>query len=195
MAEYPQAHAYELPDGVIPEEVVVRTERRWFIVMIVMLAVMMLVVVVTAIGSALHPPSNVETIDPLTLHLGGEFAESNLGTAVEPNGSVSVRMIAQQYNFVPACVQVPAGTAVSFRLTSADVIHGFELVGTNVNSMVMPGFVSEVRTRFDTVGEYRMPCHEFCGVGHQGMWARVIVVPKEQFPSLSLTQRTRCGKQ
>jgi hypothetical protein len=42
---------------------------------------------------ALNPPSNVETIDPTTLHLGGEFAESNLGTATEPDGSVTVRLI------------------------------------------------------------------------------------------------------
>jgi cytochrome c oxidase subunit II len=46
-------------------------------------------------------------VDPLTLHLHGEFVESNLGTALEPDGSVTVRLIAQQYNFVPACVLVP----------------------------------------------------------------------------------------
>jgi cytochrome c oxidase subunit II len=163
--------------------------------MLGMLALMMAVVVVTGITNALHPPSNVETIDPTTLHLGGEFAESNLGTAPEPDGSMTVRLVAQQYNFVPGCVRVPAETPVKFRLTSADVIHGFLLAGTNVNTMVVPGFVSEVLTSFDTPGEYRMPCHEFCGVGHQGMWARVNVVPKDQFPKLTIGERTSCVQQ
>jgi cytochrome c oxidase subunit 2 len=156
------------------------------------LGVMMAVIVVTGVTNALHPPSNVETIDPTTLHLGGEFAESNLGTAAEPDGSVTVRLVAQQYNFVPECVRVPADTPVKFRLTSADVIHGFLLPATNVNTMVVPGFVAEVRTRFNAPGDYRMPCDEFCGVGHQGMWARVKVVPKGQFPDLSTTERTSC---
>jgi hypothetical protein len=37
-----------------------------------------------------------------------------------------------------------------------------------------------------------MPCDEFCGLGHQGMWARVVVVLKEQFPRLTPEQRTNC---
>jgi cytochrome c oxidase subunit 2 len=184
-----------LPDGIVPETVVARTETRWFTVMLVMLGVMMAVIVVTGAGHALHPPSHVETIDPTTLHLGGEFAESNLGTATEPDGSATVRIVAQQYAFVPNCTRVPVDTPVKFRLTSTDVIHGFLLPATNVNTMVMPGFVSEVRTTFTRPGVYEMPCNEFCGNGHHGMWARVSVVDKAQFPQLTASERTSCAKQ
>jgi len=170
-----------------------RTEMRWLIGMLGLLAVMMTVVVATSLAHALHPPSNVEVIDPLRLHLDGEFVESNLGAAREPDGSVTVRLLAQQYSFVPRCVTVPADTPVKFRLTSADVLHGFLLVDTNVNTMVVPGFVAEVRTRFGRSGDHAMPCHEFCGLGHAGMWAQVIVVPKDQFPDLTPTQRLRCA--
>jgi cytochrome c oxidase subunit 2 len=149
-------------------------------IMLGMLAIMMTVVVLTGIMGALHPSSNVEVIDPTTLHLHGEFVESNLGTAVEPDGSVTVRIIAEQYEFVPRCIQVPVGTPVKFRITSADAIHGFLLPDTNVNTMVVPGFVAEVRTRFKKLGESLMPCHEFCGLGHHAMWARVRVVPRER---------------
>jgi cytochrome c oxidase subunit II len=185
----------QLPDGIVPEEQVARTENLWLIVMGGMLVVMMAVVVVTGVTNALHPPSNVETVDPTTLHLGGEFAESNLGTAAEPDGSVTVRLIAEQYAFVPDCARVPVDTPVKFRITSTDVIHGFLLPSTNVNTMVMPGFIAEVRTKFSRAGVYNMPCHEFCGDGHHGMWARVNVLPKEQFPQLSALERTSCAKQ
>jgi cytochrome c oxidase subunit 2 len=184
-----------LPDGIVPEIQIARTEGRWVAVMLSMLGVMMAIIVVTGVTNALHPPSNAETIDPTTLHLGGEFAESNLGTAREPDGSVTVRMIAEQYSFVPECAQVPANTSVKFRLTSPDVIHGFLLPATNVNTMVVPGFVAEVRTSFDRPGVYAMPCNEFCSYGHHGMWARVRVVPKNQFPDLSADERTNCAKQ
>jgi len=180
-----------LPSGIVPQDEVDRTEKRWLFIMLGMLAVMMVIVVVTTITHAMHPPSNVETTDPVTLHLQGEFVESNLGTALGPDG-VTVRLIAQQFSFVPNCVKVPAGTPIKFRLTSADVVHGFILVDRNVNTMVVPGFVSEVRTSFANPGEYRMPCDEFCGLGHQGMWARVVVVVKDQFPKLTPEQRTNC---
>jgi cytochrome c oxidase subunit II len=184
-----------VPDGIVPEEEVTRTENRWLAVVLAILTVMMAIIVVTGITHALHPPSNVETIDPTTLHLGGEFAESNLGTAAEPDGSVTVRMIGEQYSFVPQCAQVPVDTPVKFRITSTDVIHGFLLPATNVNTMVVPGFVAEVRTTFSRPGIYQMPCNEFCGYGHHGMWAGVKAVPRDQFPDLSPVERTNCAKQ
>ncbi len=192
---HPDPPQRPLPDAVVPAEVVARTEKRWLGVMVAMLAVMMAVVVLTGITHAIGPPSNVETIDPTTLHLGGEFAESNLGTAQELDGSHTVRLVAGQYGFTPDCTKVAVDTPVKFRLTSTDVIHGFLLPSTNVNTMVVPGFVAEVRTKFTTPGIYRMPCNEFCGAGHHGMWARVSVVPKEQFQSLAPTERSSCVQQ
>jgi len=183
-----------LPDGIVPEEAITRTENRWVVIMLAMLATMLAVIVVTGVTHALNPPSNVETIDPTSLHLSGEFAESNLGTAAEPDGSVTARIVAEQYAFVPECVVVPADTPVKFRLTSTDVVHGFLLPATNVNTMVVAGFVAEVRTRFSRPGVYNMPCHEFCGGGHHGMWARVRVVPEGQFRQLAVAERTSCAQ-
>jgi cytochrome c oxidase subunit II len=74
----------------IPEAAVARTERLWVIGMLAMLAVMMPVIVGTGLTDALHPPSNVEIIEPTTLHLGGEFAESNLVVCV-PEGPTSAQ--------------------------------------------------------------------------------------------------------
>jgi len=192
---HPDPFARPLPDGVVPAEVVARTEKRWLAIMVGMLVLMMTVVVLAGVTQAIHPPSNVEPIEPVTLHLGGEFAESNLGTAQERDGSLTVRLVAGQYGFTPDCTMVAVDTPVRFRLTSIDVVHGFLLPLTNVNTMVVPGFVAEVHTRFTRPGVYRMPCNEFCGPGHHGMWARVNVVPKEQFPSLGPTERSRCVQQ
>jgi cytochrome c oxidase subunit II len=184
-----------LPDGIVPEELVVATELRWLWVVTGILGVMVAVIVVTGITNALHPPSSGTVVDPTMVYQSGEFVESNLGTAVEPDGSATVRLIAQQYSFVPPCVTVPRGVPVTFRLTSPDVIHGFLLPDTNVNSMVVPGFVSVVHTSFDAPGDYRMPCHEFCGLGHHAMWAMVRVVPQSDFLHLASAERTSCAAQ
>jgi cytochrome c oxidase subunit II len=37
-----------------------------------------------------------------------------------------------------------------------------------------------------------MPCHEYCGFGHHGMWAHVVVVPRDHFPKLGPDERMTC---
>jgi len=131
-------------------------------------------------------------IDPLTLHLRGEFVESNLGTAELNDGSVLVRMIAQQYVFVPQCVVVPAGVPVHIRMVSADVAHALTVEGTTDSVKVVPGAVIQQNLQFDQPGEYAMPCHEFCGAGHYAMRARLRVVPRDQFHHLRPDERVTC---
>jgi cytochrome c oxidase subunit 2 len=161
--------------------VAVAAERRWTIVVALIIASIVAVMVVTALHWSAMPPSRVETIDPRTLHLKGEFVESNLGTSVSPDGKVVVRLVAQQYSFHPPCILVPADVPVTFRGTSTDVIHGFLVTGSNANVMLVPGFVATFTTTFRKPGEHAMPCHEYCGTGHEGMWARVKVIPAAEF--------------
>ena len=162
------------------EQSVLRSEIRWSLVVGVFVVVVLAATLFSALALHQNPPSNLERIDPKTLHLSGEFTESNLGTRVE-SGQVVTRIVTTQFAFVPRCVVVPEGRPVTLRLSSPDVIHGIIVTGTNVNTMVVPGYVSQVHTEFRTVGNLLMPCHEFCGLGHSQMLARVQVVPADQF--------------
>ena len=173
MSDGAAAHASEL--------VAVAAERRWAWIVGGIIAVIVVMMVVTGLHWASMPPSRVETVDAKTLHLRGEFVESNLGTALAPDGKVTVRLVAQQYSFVPQCIVVPEGVPVTFRATATDVIHGFVVGTTNANTMLVPGFVATFTTTFPKSGEHLMPCHEYCGTGHEAMWARVQVMPKDEF--------------
>jgi cytochrome c oxidase subunit 2 len=132
-------------------------------------------------------------VHPLALHLSGEFVESNLGTAREADGSVTVRMIAQQYLFVPHCILVPAGVPIRLRVTSADVVHSLGFSDSNYAVKVVPGNVSQARLEFPHAGEYKMPCREFCGAGHYAMRSRLLVVSRDQFPNLQPDERGNCA--
>jgi len=156
-------------------------ERRWAWIVGVIIALLVGMMVFTGLRWASMPPSRVETIEVRTLHVSGEFVESNLGTTMTKDGRVIVRVIAQQYSFEPQCIVVPAETPVMFRGTSTDVIHGFIVGTTNANVMLVPGFVATFTTTFPRAGEHLMPCHEYCGTGHEAMWARVQVIPRETF--------------
>jgi cytochrome c oxidase subunit 2 len=158
-------------------------EKRWAIVVGLIIASLVGIMAFTGVHWAAMPPSRVETVDPRTLHLSGEFVEGNLGTSVASNGTVVVRLVAQQYSFEPQCIVVPADTEVTFRATSTDVIHGFVVGTTNANVMLIPGYVATFKTTFPKQGEHLMPCHEYCGTGHAAMWARVQVLGREEFAS------------
>ncbi len=166
-----------------------RVERRWAIWSIVMLLFLVLMAGFAGIHQAIMPQPRVETIDPRTLHVAGEFIESNLGSALEPNDSVTVRAIGQQYSFSPPCILVPANTPITLRATSADVVHGFIIDHTNFNTMLVPGYVSTLAINFTNPAEHHMPCHEFCGVGHEGMWGNVKVIDKAAFLKLAANRR------
>jgi cytochrome c oxidase subunit II len=162
-----------------------RAERRWASVAVGCIVVILTVVIFTSIHWSTMPPSGIEPVDPTTLHVSGEFVEANLGARTQPNGSVVVHMIAQQYSFNPQCLTLPAGTPVTFRATSADAVHGLFITGTNVNAMLIPGYVTSFTTRFSKEGAYLMPCQEFCGTGHAAMWARVTIVSRSEFARTS----------
>jgi cytochrome c oxidase subunit 2 len=163
------------------ERRILGTELLWAFGVGVLIAAILGTIVFTALTRDINPPSNVERLDPKTLHLSGEFAEQNLGTTVAGDGSVVVRVIATQFMFVPHCIAVPHRRPVTLRFAAPDVVHGLLITGTNVNTMVVPGFVSQVHTEFTRTGDLLMPCHEYCGLGHSEMWATVQVVPESDF--------------
>ncbi len=150
-----------------------RYERYWMWAATGMLALFLGAIVLPAVAGSAHPPSHTETIDPETLTISGEFAKP--GVVTRPDGSLVVVMRAEFYVFRPEVIRVPAGRPVTFRITSPDVLHGFQIVGTNVNLTVAPGYISQVTTTFARPGEYLVVCNEYCGLAHHLMQGKVIV--------------------
>jgi cytochrome c oxidase subunit 2 len=133
--------------------------------------------------------------DPATLHLHGEFVESNLGLSEEA-GALTIRMIAQQYLFTPQCIEVPAGAPIQFRITSADVVHLLSLGDdTGYSLEAVPGVVTKATFTFHNPGIFKIPCREFCGAGHFEMRGQLRVISRDQFTSLQRGERRVCGPQ
>jgi cytochrome c oxidase subunit 2 len=173
-------HAGEVAEG---------AEKRWTVVVALVTLFLAGMMGYMSLHWAAMPPVRTETIDPGTLHIAGEFIETNLGSFAESDGSATVRVLANQYSFTPQCVLVPAATPVRIRATAADVVHGFSISDSNVNLMLVPGYITNFNTRFDKTGERLMPCHEYCGTGHAAMWAHVKIIDKDEF-----LRRARAGR-
>ena len=148
-------------------------ERIWMWAAGGLLLLFLAAIFLTAGLHAVQPPSHVETVDPTTLASDPEFGKP--GVTPRADGSVVVSVVAQTFSFSPDPIEVPANRPVTFRLTSADVIHGFEVVGTNANAMVIPGYVSQFTVTFQQPGEYIIGCNEYCGTLHHNMVGKLIV--------------------
>ena len=148
-------------------------ERSWMWGAGALIAMFMGTLAYGAIAQGLRPPSHVETIDPTTVWSDPRFAQP--GAVTRADGSVVVTAVATTFAFQPAEIHVPANRRVTFRLTSPDVQHGFQIVGTNANTMVVPGYVSQFTTVFKRTGEYLIVCNEYCGGSHHLMSGKLIV--------------------
>lgn len=148
-------------------------ERIWMWGAVVLIVIFVSALLYSAGAQAVRPPSHVETIDPAKIFTDSDF--SRFGVTVTEDGEIEVRIVALMFVFLPNEIRVPHGRPIKFRLTSSDVIHGFQIVSTNANSTVIPGYVSQFRITFPEAGEYLIVCNEFCGLGHHVMQAKLIV--------------------
>lgn len=155
-----------------------RLERFFLGLTIAMLVLFFIAIGLTAFAGGRTLPSPAGRVDPATLNETPPF--DNPGLREVAPGRYELVMVAQTWSFTPNEVRIPAGSTVTFRVATRDVIHGFQVIGTAVNMMVIPGQVSVATARFDEPGEYLFICHEYCGIGHQTMFGRVIVEPAAQ---------------
>ena len=93
-----------------------------------------------------------------------------------------VHYVARMWRFEPTEISVVPGSTVDFYLSTADVTHGMQIVGTNVNLMAVPGAVNYARVKFDRAGDYMVVCNEYCGVSHHNMAGRIHVTEKAAAP-------------
>lgn len=123
-----------------------------------------------------------DTVDPESLGDHPKFGDPGVYQS-GPN-EYDVYVVAQQFAFRPGTgdpIEVPAHSTVTFHVTSADVIHGFEVVGTNANTMAIPGQVATFTVEVGGPREYGLLCNEYCGAGHHAMEGTVKVVPEDEF--------------
>lgn len=151
-----------------------RLERLFIWTSITVLIAGLVAILVSWLVVGIELPGPAGRVDPATLSTDETFATPGLRQIGDHE--YEVVLIAQTWNFAGAeNLVVPAGSTVHFKVTSADVIHGFYIRDVLVNSMVIPGQISSVTATFDEAGTYQILCHEYCGLGHHLMAALVTV--------------------
>ena len=112
-------------------------------------------------------------------------AAADSGEALPQQETRKFDVVASSFTFsISPAFNVKVGDEVELRLRSADVVHGFSLVGPNgavlVEALTMsPGASAVIRTfRAELAGTYTYFCtHALCGEGHNDMTGAFSVGP------------------
>jgi cytochrome c oxidase subunit 2 len=150
-----------------------RYEKIWLMFGGGLIVLFLLITGFNAFANGMHPPSHVQTIDPTKVDQTPPFDKPGLKKIGE--NEYELVMTSFVFGYAPSQVEIPAGATVRFIVTSKDVVHGFQIPGTNVNMMVVPGHVNSMTYTFDKPGKYLILCNEYCGAGHQVMGTTITV--------------------
>lgn len=148
-------------------------EKAFLILSALMLVAFLGALGYAAFGMGFHLPTRAGEIDPAEVTTIPPFDDP--GVRETAPGEYQVAIVARAWSFTPAEIRVPAGAEITFMVTSIDVVHGFQIEGTRVNMMLLPGQISRLEYTFDEPGEHLLICHEYCGIGHHAMYGKVVV--------------------
>ncbi|MBN1965609.1 MAG: cytochrome c oxidase subunit II [Anaerolineae bacterium] len=157
-------------------------EQYWIAAAVTVLGVFFAALLAGAVIFGVRLPDSGARINPLLIDQS-EFA--NPGLRDMGDNQYEAVMVAQMWAFIPNEIRVPVGAEITFTVTSRDVTHGFYVEYHNVNLELVPGIIAQGRAVFNQPGEYHILCHEYCGRGHQGMHAVIIVGDENSTASAS----------
>lgn len=160
-------------------EAIAKWERRWLSISGLLSLTFVIFIAYSLATEGAHIAQRNSRTTPDQLANNAVF--SNPGVTLLAPGKFQVAAVAQAFAFTPSEIRLPVGAEVDFFLTSRDVIHGFQIQRTNVNVEVLPGEISYLHYKFDEAGEYRLFCNEYCGISHQNMLGKIVVVPASQY--------------
>lgn len=153
-------------------------EKIWIYFGSATLLVFLIIVGVSAFYMGNKPPSCAVTLDPAKVDAHELFKEPGLVQVGDNEYQLNIVASAFHYDLgnSDGVIEIPKGATVHISATTKDVIHGFEIAGTNANMMLEPGYISTVTTTFKKAGDFTLVCNEYCGVGHHMMYGTIKVV-------------------
>jgi cytochrome c oxidase subunit II len=128
----------------------------------------LLVVVTSGPAKAGHSETNIESGFSRSDVVSG-FSRTN---AQQPQ---VIEISAERFSFNPSEIRVKAGTPLEIRLTSEDTMHGFKILGTDIDLELPKRGRGVASVTFQpSAGQYTFECSRLCGAGHSFMRGVII---------------------
>ncbi len=98
---------------------------------------------------------------------------------VRPKPNSDVFLMAEMWRWSPGLI-LEKDQKYKFHISSRDIVHGFSLQPVNMNFQVYPGYDYVLEFTPTELGEYKLLCNEFCGIGHHTMIGKIVVIEKDE---------------
>lgn len=154
-------------------------EKNWIRFSVLLLVGFIAAITVAGFAAGFQLPGDEGQVDPQTLVDTPPWDAP--GVYEIGDGQFEAYIVGQTWSFAPPEIVVPVGAEVDMYVTSPDLQHGFKVLDTNINVMVVPGQVSKLKFEFDEVGEFPYICTEYCGQGHAAMFGTVKVLSEADY--------------
>ncbi len=156
-----------------------KEERNWLIIALIIALIMSTTTLTWHALDREHqvPVETMEVAPDVFMEKAMRFSMEYAGKVI-PEG-VDIYLAGVQFRWIPKELKLKKGVTYKIWISSGDVLHGFSLLGydgTVYNVMVMPGMAYAVNVKFDKTGVYEIRCNEYCGLGHQYMIGKIVVV-------------------
>jgi cytochrome c oxidase subunit 2 len=113
-----------------------------------------------------------------SLAIAAAFASFVAAPSASASTQPSIGIVASNWKFTPATVQLHVGQATTLRLTSSEGVHGLQSDDLGIPmTTIEPGAVKNVDVTPKKAGKYVLHCAIMCGAGHPNMTLTVNVVP------------------
>lgn len=148
-----------------------RDEKVFLVLILVSVVAMTAFSIGWVIWGKQNVPTRAEIVDQKAYAAQvNDFAkryQADDGKVWVPPGTTAY-MLAFRFGWTPELV-LQEDTKYTIWISSADVLHGFSIVGQNLNLQIAPkhGFGATITPT--EPGRYRIICNEYCGLDHQKM--------------------------
>jgi cytochrome c oxidase subunit 2 len=150
----------------------------------------------------INTPKNALNIEVMAWQWGWQYRlpgeDGKLGTAQvvkisdenpfginldDPNGKDDILIQSDE-------LHLKTNRPVQILLRSVDVLHNFYVPQFRSKMDAIPGIITYYWFEPNKVGEYEVLCAEYCGLGHYGMRAKVVVENKQNYENWLNEQET-----
>lgn len=158
-----------------------KDEKMWMLIALVLCIIMFIWMIMWHVYGKQNP-SNItyKTSTKEFAKLSEAYLQQNMvGTEegipiVKPKPNSDVFVLAEMWRWSPVLL-LEKNQSYKLHISSKDVMHGFSIQPINMNFQVFPDYDYVLEFKPTEVGEYKVICNEFCGIGHHAMIGKIIV--------------------
>src|SRR5690625_6716994 len=116
-----------------------RFEEIWLVLAVIVIILSMLITGYQTFALDMGPPSHKETLDPQKVDEHELFKDPGVFEVGENEYDVVMKL--QAFSFDKGDIEVPVGSTVYFIMTSKVVVHGIQIIDTNVDALFLPDLI------------------------------------------------------